>query len=166
MWEPDEIRLLRWFLRFAGVGILVPGIIYAISWTDAVKACSLAIGMPADSTSLIPRILVGFSVGALAMGGVSYIFARYVRIGSVLAIGALTLGSVIHYQWAVMMHSRLAALPETLSTAQHALLKDTILFAANAQIPHIAKNAVLIGLCAVFFVLSPRICGSQIETVS
>ncbi len=22
MWEPNEIRLLRWFMRFAGVGII------------------------------------------------------------------------------------------------------------------------------------------------
>lgn len=164
MWEPNEIRLLRWFLRCAGVGLLVPGIIYALSWPDAIKACSLALGLAPESTHVLPRLLVGFSIGALVLGGISYLAARYVRFGSVLAIAALILGSVIHYQWSVMMHARLTMLPESLSPSERALLRDTILFAANAQIPHIVKNMVLIGLCVVFFVLSPRICGNRIES--
>ncbi len=163
MWEPNEIRLLRWFLRCTGVGILVPAMIYTLSWPDAVKACSMALGLAPESNSVLPRLLVGLSIGALVLGGISFLAARYVRFGSVLAIGALVLGSVIHYQWSVMMHARLSMLPETLLPAERALLRDTILFAANAQIPHIVKNGVLIGLCVVLFVLSPRICGNQIE---
>ncbi len=38
------------------------------------------------------------------------------------------------------------------------MLEDTILFAANAQVPHIMKNLVLIGVCVMFYVLAPRLC--------
>jgi len=76
--------------------------------------------------------------------------------GAVAAALALLLGA-----WLLMMQARLEMLPAGLAEADRVMLEDTILFAANAQIPHILKNFVLIGVCAVVFVLAPRLCGSR-----
>ena len=45
-----------------------------------------------------------------------------------------------------------------ISLEQQHLLQDTVLFAANAQIPHIIKNMILVGVCALFFFLAPSVC--------
>jgi len=157
MWEPNEIRVVRWFMRFAGVGILIPGVIYALSWPDTLKAFALAVG---DGPA---PVAAGLSVAGLLLGGLSFIFARGARIGAVLGVVALALGAVVHWQWSVMMNDRLEMLPEGLSEEDRRIFEDTILFAANAQIPHLLKNLVLAGVCSMVFVLSPKLCGSRVK---
>ncbi|HED52730.1 MAG TPA: hypothetical protein ENJ00_00815 [Phycisphaerales bacterium] len=159
MWEPSEIRVVRWFMRFAGVGLLVPGLIYAMSWPDTVRAVSLC-----TSESAGP-VVVGAMVVLLVFGGLSFVFARLGRYGAVSAAVALLMGSWVHWQWSQMMQARLSKLPEGLTDADRAMIEDTILFAANAQIPHIMKNLVLVGVCVVVFVLGPRLCGSRVRGV-
>ncbi len=61
------------------------------------------------------------------------------------------------------MLSREPALSSGLDGNELKILHDTIQFAANAQIPHMLKNLVLVGLCVMVFVLAPRLCGSRIE---
>ncbi len=43
-WEDRQRTTLRWFMAFAGLGLLIPGVIYLLSWPDTVKAFSLAFG--------------------------------------------------------------------------------------------------------------------------
>ena len=156
-WEPNEIRVVRWFMRFAGVGLLVPGLIYATSWPDTVRAVSSC------TSEAVGPVLVGAMVVLLAFGGLSFLLARLGRYGAVSAALALVMGSWIHWRWSQMMLARLDLLPEGLSDADRAMIRDTFLFAANAQIPHIVKNVVLIGVCVVVFVLAPRLCGSRVR---
>lgn len=59
-----------------------------------------------------------------------------------------------------MMMRRMDLVPDGISPEQQHLLQDTVLFAANAQIPHIVKNVILIGVCALFFFLAPDVCSS------
>ncbi|PHQ82862.1 MAG: hypothetical protein COB69_00425 [Phycisphaera sp.] len=106
-------------------------------------------------------VLAGATVVLLIFGGVSFISARLGRYGAVAAAMALLLGAWVHFAWSLMMQARLEMLPAGLAEADRVMLEDTILFAANAQIPHILKNFVLIGVCAVVFVLAPRLCGSR-----
>ena len=160
MWEPNEIRLMRWFMRAAGVGLLIPGVLYLTSWPDTVQAFAGALG-----TALSP-VLAGFTGAALIIAGATFLAARFARAGAILGFAALLLGAVVHYQWSAMMQSRLPILAEHIDPAQRAMLKDTVLFAANAQIPHILKNAVLMGVCAMLFCLAPKICGNRIERSS
>ena len=70
--------------------------------------------------------------------------------------------SVMHYQWSKMMMGRMNLVPEGIPPQQQSLLEDTILFAANAQMPHIIKNVILIGACILFFILAPSVCGRTI----
>jgi len=157
MWEPNEIRVLRWFMRFAGVGLILPGAIYTLSWPDTIHAFSLALG-PGAAT-----VAAGVTVAGSLAGGLTFLFARYARPGAAVAVIALLLGSFVHLQWMRMMQDRLNDLPSALSDQQTAQLTDTILFAANAQTPHILKNLVLVGVCVVIFMLAPRLCGDHVE---
>lgn len=154
MWTVREFRILRWFMAMAGVGLMIPGAIYAMSWPDTIRAFDGALG----SALAVPAAV--FSIAALTLGGLSFICGWQARAGAVVAAIALLLGSVVHYQWSVMMNQRLAMLPEALTGEERAMLTDTIQFAANAQMPHIMKNLVLVGVCAVVFVLGPRICAA------
>jgi hypothetical protein len=157
MWEPNEIRVVRWFMRVTGVGLMVPGAIYLMSWPDTVRAFAQCVG--AD----VAPVLAGASSGLLLLGGLSFVTARYARYGALGAIVALLLGAWVHYLWGGMMQERLALIPEGMSPADRALLEDAILFAANAQLPHAVKNLVLIGFCVVVYVLGPRLCGGRGE---
>ncbi len=87
-----------------------------------------------------------------------YLRHRYVRIGAVMASVSLLLGSLVHYQWSNMMTDRLGMMPEGILETERVTLEDTILFAANAQGPHILKNLVLVGVCVMFYVLALRLC--------
>lgn len=157
MWEPNEIRLMRWFMRFAGAGLLIPGLIYLGAWPDTLKAFTACFGAG------IAPAAAAFVGAALIIAGATFIAARSVRLGAVLGFAALLLGSIVHYQWSVMMHDRLPILLEHTDAAQRALLEDTVLFAANAQLPHIFKNIVLMGVCAMLFCLAPTICGNRFK---
>jgi len=157
MWEPDEIRLLRWFMRMAGVGLLIPGVIYLLSWPDTLRAFAAWTG---PGLAPIPAAL---SIALLIVGGLSFILARHARAGAAAAGFALLMGAWIHAQWAAIMHQRLGMIPESITDQQRAMLEDTIQFAANAQIPHILKNLVLVGVCGVVFILGPRLCGSRVR---
>lgn len=157
MWEPNEIRVLRWFMRCAGVALAIPGVIYLLSWPDTLRAFA-----PLGNQTLA-GIAAGFSVAALFGAGLTFLLARFARPGAILGALSLILGGIIHYRWSVMLSARLAILPEGLSDADHAMLEDTILFAANAQIPHILKNLVLVGVCLVVFLLAPTLCGTKLE---
>ena len=152
MWGSREFRILRWFMALAGVGLLIPGAIFLMSWPDTMLAFGRAFG-----SGLAP-IAGGFSVAALVLGGLSFICGRGVRIGAVLAGVALLLGAFVHWQWSQMMNQRLEMLPASLSDEQRTMLEDTIRFAGNAQIPHMLKNLVLAGICVVVFVLGPGVC--------
>ncbi len=155
MWEPNEIRVVRWFMRFVGVGILIPGVIYALSWPDTITAFALACGHTSAP------FFAGFSIGALIAAGLSFIFARRARLGAVLGMIALLLGAFVHYQWSVMMNARLGMLPDSFIGPEREAVEDAILFAANAQLPHLLKNLVLVGVCAMVFALAPKLCGSK-----
>ncbi len=156
-WEDRQRTTLRWFMAFAGLGLLIPGVIYLLSWPDTVKAFSLAFGSEwavwASGLSVIPLIFGG---GTFLLA--RYLRHRYVRIGAVMAMVSLLLGSLVHYQWSNMMIDRLGMMPAGISEAERVMLEDTILFAANAQVPHIMKNLVLVGVCVMFYVLAPRLC--------
>lgn len=156
MWEPNEIRVLRWFMRFAGVGLMIPGVIYLLSWPDTVRAFEQALAAPLAA----PAALV--SIAGSLLGGLSFLLARHGRAGAVVAAIALLLGAVAHLQWSRMMQARIAMIPESASEEQVAMLTDTILFAANAQMPHALKNLVLVGMCAMFYALAPRLCGERV----
>jgi len=52
-------------------------------------------------------------------------------------------------------------MPRDIPEQQQHLLQDAILFASNAQHPHIIKNMILFGVCALFFFLAPRVCGAR-----
>lgn len=158
MWTAREFRLLRWFMGLAGVGLMIPGVIYAMSWPDTIRAFDGSIG----HAPAVPAAV--FSIGALVLGGLSFVCGVGVRAGAAAAGLALLLGSAVHYQWSAMMTDRLAMLPDTLSDAQRAMLTDTIRFAANAQMPHIAKNLVLVGVCIAVFLLGPRVCRACKDT--
>ena len=73
-----------------GLGLVVPGLIYLVSWPDTVKAMALVLGPVASP------LITGGTITALLAGGVSFIAARSVRPGSVLAAAALICGSVMH----------------------------------------------------------------------
>lgn len=156
VWTDRDRRLFRGFMVLTGLGLVVPGVIYLVSWSDTVKAMALVLG-PAASP-----LVTGGTVIALLAGGASFVVARFVRPGSVLAAAALICGSVMHYQWSKMMMGRMNLVPEGIPPQQQSLLEDTILFAANAQLPHIIKNVILIGVCILFFVLAPSVCGRMI----
>lgn len=156
MWQPDEIRVLRWFMRFAGLGLIIPGVIYLFAWPDTILAFSAVVG-----ESVAPAAAVVTIAGSM-LGGLAFLLARHGKIGAIVAGISLLLGSVVHLQWSWMMQSRLEAIPKDLSEEQTALLTDTIFFAANAQIPHLLKNLVLAGMCVMFFLLAPRLCGSRV----
>lgn len=157
MWQPDEIRVLRWFMRFAGLGLIIPGVIYLLSWPDTVLAFSAVAGEAAAP------VAAAASVAGSLLGGLAFVLARHGKIGAVIAGVSLLLGGVVHLQWARMMQGRLDAIPESASEEQVSLLTDTILFAANAQIPHLLKNLVLVGMCVMFYLLAPRLCGRHVE---
>ncbi len=156
VWTRRDRRLFRGFMVLTGVGLIVPALIYLFSWPDTVKATTLAVGPGAAP------FVTGGTVVALLSGGFSFIFARLVRTGSLLAAAALICGSVVHYEWSTMMLQRMDLVPEELPEQQLHLLQDAILFAANAQHPHIIKNMILLGVCALFFFLAPRVCGARI----
>jgi len=158
MWEPNEIKVMRWFMRCSGVAIAIPGVIYLISWPDTIKAF-----MPLGGAAFA-AVAGGFSVAALLIAGLSFLLARFARSGAILGAIALLLGGVIHYQWSVMLNARMKMLPANLSESDRAMLEDTIQFAANAQIPHILKNLVLIGVCLVIYILAPKLCGNKIDS--
>ena len=61
-----------------------------------------------------------------------------------------------------MMLQRMDLVPEGMPDQQQHLLQDAILFAANAQNPHIIKNMILLGVCVLFFFLAPRVCRTRI----
>ena len=50
-------------MAFAGLGLLIPGVIYLLSWPDTVKAFSLAFGAEwagwASGLSVIPLVFGG-----------------------------------------------------------------------------------------------------------
>ena len=77
-----------------------------------------------------------------------------------MAAAALICGSLVHYEWFTMIMQRMDLVPEGISPEQQHLLP--IPYAANAQIPHIIKNMILIGVCALFFFLTPSVCGRAI----
>lgn len=152
MWSLREFRILRWFMRLAGVGLLIPGAILAMFWPDTILAFRGA---------LVPALAVPaaiFSIAALALGGTSFIAGRLARPGALLAASALLLGALVHVQWSSMMGARMEQIPEGLGAEQRAMIEDTVRFAANSQIPHALKNLVLVGVCAVVFVLGPTVC--------
>ena len=156
MWEPKEIRFMRWFMRFAGAGLLIPGVIYMSSWPDTLKAFAACFGEAAAPP-------LAFVTGcALILAGATFIGARWVRFGAVLGFTALLLGAVVHYQWSAMMQDRLPMLLEHTDPDHRAMLEDTVLFAANAQIPHILKNVVLMGVCVMLFCLAPKLKGNKV----
>ena len=156
VWTDRDRRLFRGFMVLTGIGLVLPGLIYLVSWPDTVKAMALVLG-PAASP-----LVTGGTITALLAGGASFIAARFIRPGSVLATAALICGSVMHYQWSKMMMGRMNLVPEGIPPQQQRLLEDTILFAANAQMPHIIKNVILIGVCILFFILAPSVCGTTI----
>lgn len=160
MWEPDEIRTVRWFMRFAGVALAIPGLIYLFSWPDTLRAFAPVVG-----ATLAP-VGAGLSVGLLLLAGGTFMLARHARIGAVAGVLALLLGSFVHWRWSSMMNDRLDMLPTGLGEGDLAMIKDTFHFAANAQIPHILKNLVLVGLCFVVFLQAPKLCGSRLEGAS
>lgn len=61
-----------------------------------------------------------------------------------------------------MTMQRMDLVPEGISSEQQHLLQDTILFAANAETPYIIKNMILVGVCALFFFLTPGGCSRTI----
>ncbi len=156
VWTPRDRRLFRGFMVLTGLGLIVPALIYLFSWPDTVKATALALG-----PGVAPFVTGGTIVSHLA-GGFSFILGRFVRPGSLLAAAALICGSVVHYEWSRMMLQRMDLVPQGIPEQQQHLLQDTILFAANAQQPHIVKNIILIGVCVLFFFLAPRVCGARI----
>ncbi len=156
VWSHRDRRRFRGFMILTGLGLMVPGLIYSSSLPDTVKAFGQVLG------SAAAPFVTGATVVALLAGGLSFILGRFVRIGSVLAAAALICGSLIHYAWSTMMMQRMDLVPDGISPEQQQLLQDTILFAANAQIPHIIKNMILIGVCGLFFFLAPSVCGSTI----
>ncbi len=155
VWTPNDRRLFRGFMVLTGLALIVPALIYLFSWPDAVKATALALGGAAP-------FVTGGTVVALLSGGFSFILGRLVRTGSWLAAAALICGSVVHYEWSTMMLQRLDLVPRGIPEEQQHLLQDAILFAANAQHPHIIKNMILLGVCTLFFFLAPRVCGARI----
>lgn len=70
-WEDRQRTTLRWFLAFTGLGMLIPGVIYLLSWPDKVKAFSLAFGSGwavwASGLLVIPLVFGGhFLIGPVA----------------------------------------------------------------------------------------------------
>ena len=155
VWTLRDRRLFRGFMVLTGVALIVPALIYLSSWPDTVQATALALGP--SSAPFVP----GGTIVALLSGGFSFIFARLVRAGSLLAAAALICGSVVHYEWSTMMLQRMDLVPRDIPEQQQHLLQDAILFASNAQHPHIIKNMILFGVCALFFFLAPRVCGAR-----
>ena len=155
VWTPRDRRLFRGFMVLTGLGLIVPALIYLFSWPDTVKATTLAVGPGAAP------FVTGGTVVALLSGGLSFIVGRLVRPGSLLAAAALVCGSIVHYEWSTMMLHRMDLVPEGIPEQQQHLLQDAILFAANAQNPHIVKNLILLGVCTLFFFLAPRVCGAK-----
>ncbi len=158
VWTPRDRRLFRGFMVLTGLALIVPALIYLFSWPDTVKATGLAVG------SAAAPFVTGGTVVALLAGGFSFILGRFVRTGSLLAAAALICGSVVHYEWSTMMLQRMDLVPTEIPEQQQHLLQDAILFAANAQHPHIIKNMILFGVCALFFFLAPRVCGARVRT--
>ena len=156
VWMHRDRRRFRSFMILTGLGLMVPGLIYVSSLPDTVKGTAQVLG------SAAAPFVTGATVVALLGGGLSFILGRFVRIGSVLASAALICGSLIHYAWSTMMMQRMDLVPDGISPEQQHLLQDTVLFAANAQIPHIIKNMILVGVCALFFFLAPGVCDSTI----
>ena len=156
VWTPRDRRLFRGFMVLTGLALFVPALIYLFSWPDTVKATALALGQGAAP------FVTGGTIVAHLVGGFSFILGHLVRPGSVLAAAALICGSVVHYEWSTMMLQRMDLVPKEIPAQQQHLLQDTILFAANAQQPHIVKNIILIGVCALFFFLGPRVCRARI----
>ena len=154
VWTHRDRRRFRGFMILTGLGLIVPGLIYVSSLPDTVKGTAQVLG------SAAAPFVTWATVVALLGGGLSFILGRFVRLGSVLAAAALICGSLVHYAWSRMMMQRMDLVPEGLSPEQQHLLQDTVLFAANAQIPHIVKNVILIGVCALFFFLAPGVCRS------
>ena len=53
----------------------------------------------------------------------------------------------------MLEESGMGLVPYGISPEQQHLLQDTVLFVANAQIPHIIKDMILVGVCTLFFLV-------------
>lgn len=155
-WNRRDRRLLRGFMALTGLGLIVPGVIYLSSLSDTLEGIAMVVGR-----GWAP-LITGGTIAALLVGGLTFIIGRGVRQGSVLAAAALVCGSLVHHAWSSMMMHRMEPVPAVIPPEQRLLHQNTILFAANGQIPHIIKNTILLGVCVLFFCLAPRVCGGGI----
>ncbi len=158
MWEPNEIRVVRWFMRFVGVGLIVPGAIYLLSWPDTVRAFDACVGAG------LAGVAAGLTASGSIFGGLTFLLARGARLGAIVAGLSLLAGAFVHLRWMTIMLDRASMLPEGLTESERAMLVDTIQFAGNAQMPHALKNVVLVGVCAMVYLLAPRLCGSRMQS--
>lgn len=141
----ERQKALRWLLRLTGIGLLVPGLIHLLSWSDTVKASSFAFG-----EALAPLASAG-AVVCLLGSGLSFILGRWIKPGALAASLFLVFGTYVHVAWARMLGARLDMMPEGLDATTQALWMDTTLFASNSQIPHVLKNLILLGVCWIFY---------------